>query len=132
MERCGGIETIPALDALPLLFDLMVSLESTFVSNSSHTCIPITQVVAAAVVLKPEATGVTTDAEVERSIKQLCASKLSAFKVWGLEAIRENDSAVPNIHTFHIPDCGGMNFLPPSFPFPTPSFPSPTPFCPVP
>jgi hypothetical protein len=32
-------------------------------------------------VLKPVANGVSTDAEIEHSIKQLCATKLSAFKV---------------------------------------------------
>ena len=36
----------------------------------------------AAVVLKPEAAG-TAEAEVERGIRQLCATKLSAFKVRG-------------------------------------------------
>ncbi len=40
------------------------------------------EVVAAAVVLRPEAAS-TPEAEVERAIKELCSTKLSAFKVRG-------------------------------------------------
>ena len=61
--------------------------ESVVVPPSPSLCVchlppPPVPPTQAAVVLKPEAAG-TAEAEVERSIRQLCATKLSAFKVRG-------------------------------------------------